>query len=198
MPNLPENVRPVEEVSDIAIDQVVIGSCTNGGYQDIKLAANLLKVKTVASALDLIIVPGSRQVEQMLLQDNTFAELIASGARVIEPGCGPCIGMGFVPGSGSLSLRTVNRNWQGRGGNKEGKLALCSVEVATASAIAGCIADPRELKSVCFTPEEKEYVKDDTLFVFPQEAWAKEVRSSSNIIPLKTQSPPQEKLKGKQ
>lgn len=196
MPFSPDNVQTIEEVKGTKVDQIVIGSCTNGSYGDLKITAQMLKGKKISSEVDLIIVPGSRQVEQMLLRDGSFADFIEAGARVIEPGCGPCIGMGFVPGSGSLSLRTVNRNWPGRGGNKEAKLALCSAETAVASALKGVVADPREIFKISLKNDDIDYIKDDTLLVFPAKAGNKEIRRSKNIVPLKPQTPPESVLKG--
>ena len=132
-------------------------------------------------------------VEQMLIADGSMAKFIAAGARVIEPGCNACIGIGFVPGTGHLSLRTVNRNWVGRGGTNKGYLALSSVETAVASAIAGCIADPRDLPRVVY--EDRPYIIDDLLFLQPQGS-SVEVRRSPNIVALKRQEPVGDRAEG--
>ncbi|MBC7257377.1 MAG: aconitate hydratase, partial [Chloroflexi bacterium] len=143
MPGSPDNVVPVTEVAGTKIDQVYIGSCTNGSYRDIKVVAEMLKGKRVAKEIDVVVSPASRQAWEMLIEDGSFLALTKAGVRLIEPGCNACIGIGFVPGTNTLSLRTVNRNWKGRGGNELGKLALTSPEVAAASALKGAIADPR-------------------------------------------------------
>ena len=148
MPGMPDNVYDIEEVAGTKINQVYIGSCTNGSYHDLKIVAEMLKGKHVSTDIDVIVSPGSRQAWEMLMEDGSFLSFTKAGVRMIEPGCNACIGIGFVPGNGHLSLRTVNRNWKGRGGNKFGKIALCSPQVAAASALAGVIADPRELPQV--------------------------------------------------
>ncbi|VUT27883.1 MAG: Isopropylmalate/citramalate isomerase large subunit [Candidatus Syntrophoarchaeum sp. GoM_oil] len=193
MPGMPDNVYPVEEVSGTPIDQVFIGSCTNGGYADIKKAALILEDKKVDPSIELIVSPGSRQVLQMLIHDGSVEKLVKSGARVIDPGCNACIGIGFVPGHGHLSLRTVNRNWAGRGGSKFGRIALSGVELAAASAINGEIADPRELDPV--KVDMIDYIVDDLLMLKPQGEKV-EIRRSPNIAPLKRQEPLPEKLEG--
>ena len=195
MPFSPDNVKKVTEVAGEKVHQVVIGSCTNGGYREIKLAAEMLKGKKVHPDTDLIIVPGSRQVQQMLLADDSVKLLTEAGGRVIDPGCGPCIGMGFVPGSGQLSLRTVNRNWQGRGGNKEGRLALCSSQVAVAAAVAGVIADPRKLCNPVIVEEPSSFIVDDTLLISSQPQ-DNEIVRGPNIMPIKKQIPLVNVLKG--
>ncbi len=193
MTGMPDNVKDMTEVAGTHLDQVVIGSCTNGGYRDLRIAADMLRGKQVAKSLDCILTPGSRQVEQMLLADGSAAALVKAGVRFIEPGCNACIGIGFVPGTGHLSLRTVNRNWVGRGGTNKGFLALSSVETAVASALAGHIADPRKLPEVAF--EETDYVIDDLLLLAP-EGPGVEIRRSPNIVAMKGQVPPAEVLGG--
>jgi len=193
MTGMPDNVKDIGEVAGTHLDQVVIGSCTNGGHRDLRIAADMLRGKHVAKTLDCILSPGSRQVEQMLFADGSAEVLIKAGVRFIEPGCNACIGVGFVPGTGHLSLRTVNRNWVGRGGTNKGFLALSSVETAVASALAGHIADPRKLPEVQF--EETDYVLDDLLLLQP-EGPEVEIRRSPNIVAMKNQTPPAGVLKG--
>ncbi len=193
MPGMPDNVSDVEAVAGTKLDQVFIGSCTNGSYRDVKMVAEMLKGKKVSTDIDVILSPGSRQAWEMLMEDGSFLELTRAGVRMIEPGCNACIGIGFVPGTGHLSLRTVNRNWEGRGGNKFGKLALCGPQVAAASALKGAIADPREL------PEPKvkvdRLIVDDYLIVEPQGPEV-EIRRSPNIVPLGRQTPLEPVLRG--
>lgn len=186
MPGMPDNVYDIDEVKGTKIDQVYIGSCTNGSYRDIKVAAEILKGKHVSPDIDVIVSPASRQAWEMLMEDGSFLELTKAGVRMIEPGCNACIGIGFVPGYGHLSLRTVNRNWKGRGGNKFGKIALCSPEVAAASALVGKIADPRELPPVEVKIDH--LTVDDTLILEPQGPSVK-IRRAPNIVPLASQRP---------
>ncbi|MCD6497699.1 MAG: aconitate hydratase [Deltaproteobacteria bacterium] len=194
MTGMPDNVKDMIEVAGTHLDQVYIGSCTNGSYRDLQIAAKLLKGRHVAPTLDCIVSPGSRQAEQMLLQDGSIETFIEAGVRVIEPGCNACIGIGFVPGNGHLSLRTVNRNWVGRGGTNKGYLALSSVETAVASAIAGCIADPSKLPQVSY--EERPYVIDTLLFLEP-EGPKVAIRRSPNIVAIKPQKPMGDRLTGR-
>ncbi|MCK5526109.1 MAG: aconitate hydratase, partial [Candidatus Latescibacteria bacterium] len=129
----------------------------------------------------------------MLLKDGSIEALTRSGARVIDPGCNACIGIGFVPGDGQLSLRTVNRNWPGRGGNKNGRLALCSAQVAAASALSGVISDPRTLPPVAVG--DAEYIIDD-LLLLPPEGPETPILRTSNIVQLKPQMPLPQRLTG--
>jgi len=193
MPGMPDNVFDIEEVVGTKLDQVFIGSCTNGSYFDIKIVAEMLKGKKISTDIDVIVSPGSRQSWEMLMEDGSFLELTKAGVRMIEPGCNACIGIGFVPGNDHLSLRTVNRNWAGRGGNKFGKLALCGPQVAAASALTGTIADPRELPAVEVTVDR--LTVDDYLILDPQGAKV-EIRRSPNIVELGSQSPLEPVLEG--
>lgn len=193
MPGSPDNVVPVTEVAGTRIDQVYIGSCTNGSYRDIRVVAELLRGRRVAKEIDVIVSPGSRQAWEMLIADGSFLALTQAGVRMIEPGCNACIGIGFVPGTNSLSLRTVNRNWKGRGGNELAKLALASPEVAAASALKGVIADPRELPPVAVRVTD--LIVDDTLIIEP-EGGAVPVRRAPNIVKMAPPRPLPAVLKG--
>jgi len=193
MPGMPDNVFDVEEVAGTKLDQVFIGSCTNGSYRDLKIVAEMLKGKRISTDIDVVVSPGSRQAWEMLMEDGSFLELTKAGVRMIEPGCNACIGIGFVPGTGHLSLRTVNRNWEGRGGNKYGKLALCGPEVAAASALKGAIADPRDLPAPQVTIDH--LTVDDYLILEP-EGPSVEIRRSPNIVPLGQQKPLEPTLEG--
>ncbi|MBE6754733.1 MAG: aconitate hydratase, partial [Ruminococcaceae bacterium] len=144
-PHSPDNVVTVESLAGKKIDQVLIGSCTNSSWLDMMRVAAILKGKTVASNVSLAIAPGSKQVLSMLAANGALADIIASGARVLESACGPCIGMGQSPNSGGISLRTFNRNFEGRSGTADGQIYLVSPETAAASAIAGVFTDPRTL-----------------------------------------------------
>ncbi len=186
MPGMPDNVYDIDEVLGTKIDQVFIGSCTNGSYHDIKIVAKMLKNKHVSTDFDVIVSPASRQVWEMLIEDGSFFDLTKAGVRMIEPGCNACIGIGFVPGYEHLSLRTVNRNWKGRGGSKFGKIALCSPEVAAASALAGRIADPRELPPV--TVKADRLIIDDYLIIEPS-GGGSPIERAPNIVQLESQEP---------
>ncbi len=193
MPGMPDNVFDIEEVAGTKLDQIFIGSCTNGSYFDIKAVAEILKGKKVCTDIDVIVSPGSRQSWEMLMEDGSFLELTKAGVRMIEPGCNACIGIGFVPGNGHLSLRTVNRNWAGRGGSKFGKLALCGPQVAAASALTGTIADPRELPTVDVKVDH--LTVDDYLILDPKGPDV-EIRRSPNIVEMGQQTPLEPVLKG--
>ena len=193
MPGMPDNVYDIDEVVGTKIDQIYIGSCTNGSYHDMKVAAEILKGKHVCTDFDVVVSPGSRQAWEMLLEDGSFLALTKAGARLIEPGCNACIGIGFVPGNGHLSLRTVNRNWKGRGGSKFGKIALCGPEVAAASALAGKIADPRELPQV---KVKVDHLTVDDYLILEPEGEGVDVRRAPNIVALDPQKPLAPKLTG--
>ena len=141
-PHSPDNVVEVASLADVKVDQVCIGSCTNSSLYDMLKVAAMLKGKTVAPGVSLSISPGSRQVLTMLADCGALTDILASGARVLECACGPCIGMGFSPNSGGVSLRTFNRNFLGRSGTKDGQVYLVSPETAVASALTGFITDP--------------------------------------------------------
>ena len=141
-PHSPDNVVAVSSLKNVKVDQVCIGSCTNSSLMDMLKVAAMLKGKTVAPGVSLSISPGSRQVLSMLADCGALTDILASGARVLECACGPCIGMGFSPNSGGVSLRTFNRNFLGRSGTKDGQVYLVSPETAVASALTGYITDP--------------------------------------------------------
>lgn len=145
MPHMPDKVKTVEEIGSIKIDQVCIGSCTNSSLFDMLKVAAILKGKTVAPNVSLSIAPGSKQVLSMLAENGALADMINAGARMLESACGPCIGMGQSPNSGGISLRTFNRNFEGRSGTADAGIYLVSPEVAAASAVAGVLTDPRTL-----------------------------------------------------
>ncbi len=144
-PSMPDNVVPVREVAGESIDQVIIGSCTNGAYEDILPAAKMLEGREIDRRTEMIIAPGSKQASELLAREGWTAELMAAGVNFSEATCGACIGIGHVPASDSVSLRTFNRNFEGRSGIEDDSVYLCSPEVATASAIKGEIVDPRDL-----------------------------------------------------
>jgi aconitate hydratase len=144
-PSMPDNVVPVHEVAGENVDQVLVGSCTNGAYEDILPVAKLLDGRETARRTETIIAPGSKQASEMLARNGYTAELMAAGVNVSEATCGACIGAGHVPASDSVSVRTFNRNFEGRSGMEEDAVYLCSPEVAAATALTGEITDPRDL-----------------------------------------------------
>ncbi|HQB30152.1 MAG TPA: aconitate hydratase [Syntrophales bacterium] len=144
-PHSPENIRTVRDLLDLPVQQVCIGSCTNSSYRDLATVAKILEGKTVHRDVSLIVSPGSRQVLETLARDGHLAELIRAGARIAESSCNFCIGNSFSPPSRGVSLRTSNRNFQGRSGTKDADVYLVSPETAAAAAISGKIADPRDL-----------------------------------------------------
>ncbi len=196
MPGSPDNVKYIEEVEGTEINQVFIGSCTNGSVYDLKIAASILDGKKISKNIDLIVSPGSKQVFQTLMNDGSIKKILDAGGRIVDPGCNACIGVGFVPGYKHLSLRTVNRNWFGRGGSKDCLIALCSAEIAAASAIEGKLADPRKYLNENFSFVIDDFVSDDCLIVKPFEDKRKILRGP-NIAPLKQNSPLPDILKGK-
>jgi len=144
-PHSPDNVKSVAEIGNMKIDQVCIGSCTNSSLLDMLKVAHILKGKTVHPDVSLSIAPGSKQVLNMLAKNGALSIMIDAGARILESACGPCIGMGQSPNSKGISLRTFNRNFEGRSGTKDGQIYLVSPEMAAASALTGVLTDPREL-----------------------------------------------------
>ena len=144
-PHSPDNVKTVAEIGKLKVDQVCIGSCTNSSFMDMMKVAYILKGKTVDPSVSLAIAPGSKQVLNMIASNGALATMIDAGARILESACGPCIGMGQSPNSGGVSLRTFNRNFEGRSGTKDGQIYLVSPEMAAISALTGYLTDPREL-----------------------------------------------------
>ncbi|MFT4945989.1 MAG: aconitate hydratase [Natronomonas sp.] len=144
-PSMPDNVVPVSEAAGEDVEQVIVGSCTNGGYVDILPAAKMLEGRSVNLSTEMIVAPGSKKSSEMLARQGWTAEMMAAGVNFSEATCGACIGIGHVPGSDSVSLRTFNRNFEGRSGIEDDNVYLCSPEVATAAAIKGEIVDPRDL-----------------------------------------------------
>lgn len=163
-PHSPDNVVEVSTLKDVKVDQVCIGSCTNSSLYDLLKVAAMLKGKTVHPSVSLSVSPGSRQVLTMLSDCGALSDILASGARVLECACGPCIGMGFSPNSAGVSLRTFNRNFLGRSGTKDGQVYLVSPETAVASALTGFITDPTTLgDSIHVTMPDKFLVNDSAV-----------------------------------
>ena len=142
-PSSPDNIKTIKELVGTKVNQVIIGSCTNSSYTDLMMVAEVLKGKVINSAVEFAIAPGSRQVMEELAQNGAMADIIGAGARILESGCGPCIGQGFSPADDTVSVRTFNRNFAGRSGTKGDKIFLVSPETAVVAALTGQIADPR-------------------------------------------------------
>ncbi len=196
-PHSPDNVKPVAELAGMKIDQVCIGSCTNSSMQDMLTVAAILKGKTIAPGVSLSISPGSKQVYTMLAECGALADIISAGARVLECACGPCIGMGFSPNSGGISLRTFNRNFEARSGTKDASVYLVSPEVAAASAIAGVMVDPTTLGAAPKIAMPDAFRIDDNMVLLPapaEEAENVEVLRGPNIKPIPVGKAPDETL----
>jgi aconitate hydratase len=186
-PHSPDNIKSVAELRGMKINQVCIGSCTNSSLSDMLTVAAMLKGKTVHPDVSLSISPGSKQVYTMLAECGALADIIASGARILECACGPCIGMGFSPGSGGVSLRTFNRNFLARSGTADASVYLVSPEVAAASAIAGVFTDPTELGTAPKITLPERFTINDNLIELPassEEAKALVVERGPNIKPI--------------
>ena len=196
-PHSPDAVKPVSQLAGMKIDQVCIGSCTNSSYLDMMRVAAVLKGKTVHPDVSLSIACGSKQVYHMLAANGALADIIAAGARVLECACGPCIGMGQSPNSAGVSLRTFNRNFEGRSGTADGQIYLVSPETAAASAIAGVFTDPRSLGGVASIPMPERFLINDNMIVPPiEEALMEtvEVKRGPNIKPLPIAGPLEESI----
>jgi aconitate hydratase len=166
-PHSPDNVKPIKELEGKKIDQVCIGSCTNSSYLDLMRVAHILKGKKVADNVSLAIAPGSKQVFNMLALNGALGDMIAAGARILESACGPCIGMGQSPNSGGISLRTFNRNFEGRSGTADGQIYLVSPETAAVSAINGVFTDPRCLGAVAEIEMPEKFLINDNMVIDP-------------------------------
>ena len=170
-PHSPDNIKSCKEVGRIKIDQVAIGSCTNSSYEDLMKVSRILRGRKVADHVSLVIAPGSRQVMEMIARNGALADIISSGARILENSCGPCIGMGQSPGTDSVSIRTFNRNFYGRSGTNSAQVYLASPELAAVSAIYGCLMDPREADfDIDFSDIHVDnFLIDDSMIIKPQE-----------------------------
>ena len=181
-PHSPDNVVEVSSLKGVRVDQVCIGSCTNSSLQDLLKAAAMLKGKTVHPGVSLSLSPGSRQVLTMLANCGALSDILASGARVLECACGPCIGMGFSPNAGGVSLRTFNRNFLGRSGTRDGQVYLVSPETAVASALTGFITDPTTTSEpLDIRMPEKFLINDSAILPPAAEGEAVEVLRGPNI-----------------
>jgi aconitate hydratase len=204
-PSSPDNVKTVREIAGIQVGQVVIGSCTNSSFADLMMVARILKGRRINNMLEFAIAPGSRQVLTMLADNGALADMISAGARVLETGCGPCIGQGFSPADGVVSVRTFNRNFAGRSGTRADQVYLVSPETAVASVLTGQITDPRDLPKLLGIKYPKielpdEFAVNDSMIEPPlgEEAAAKaKVRRAPTIVVPEAPSPLPQHLRGK-
>ncbi|MBE3091099.1 MAG: aconitate hydratase [Candidatus Atribacteria bacterium] len=199
-PHSPDKVVPVSSLNGLKVNQVVIGSCTNSSYSDLVRVAKILEGKTIAEHISLAIAPGSKQVLSMLAQNGVLATLIISGARILECACGPCIGMGQSPPTNSVSLRTFNRNFEGRSGTLSAKIYLVSPEVAAASAITGYFTDPREfgLEDYSEIKMPKTFLVNDNIILTPVNDYEEvEIIRGPNIKPFPLGKPLSPEVQGK-
>ncbi|MDR3644085.1 MAG: aconitate hydratase [Clostridia bacterium] len=186
-PHSPDRVASVREIGPIKVDQVCIGSCTNSSLLDMMRVAALLRGNRVHPDVSLVIAPGSKQVFNMLAQNGALADMIAAGARILECACGPCIGMGQSPASGAISLRTFNRNFEGRSGTADAQVYLVSPETAAVSALTGCLTDARTRGSEPDIRLPDSFLVNDNMIELPAseaQAEAVEVLRGPNIKPF--------------
>ena len=199
LPSSPGNVVPVREAAGEVTRQVCVGSSVNSSFEDLGIVAAVLRGRTVAPELDLTVTPGSRQILDMIVRSGVYADLLAAGARILEPACGPCIGMGQAPAAGAVSVRTFNRNFPGRSGTADDRVYLCSPATAAATALGGEIADPRELGELPeLTPPPANPEIDDRQIVLPPEDGREvELEKGRNIVPPPPVPPLPEEIAGR-
>ena len=191
-PHSPDNIKNISELAGKKVDQICIGSCTNSSYRDLMIVASILKGKTIAENVSLAIAPGSKQVYNMLALNGALGDLIAAGARILECACGPCIGMGQSPNSKGISLRTFNRNFEGRSGTADGQIYLVSPETAAASALAGVFCDPTTLGEQPEIVMPEEFLINDNMVAAPaavEDMDSVEVLRGPNIKPFPATEP---------
>jgi aconitate hydratase len=184
-PHSPDNIARVSDLEGMRIDQVAIGSCTNSSLEDLMTVATVLKGRRVHPDVSLVISPGSRQVLLEMTRNGALISLLEAGARVLEPACGPCIGMGQAPPSGGVSIRTFNRNFVGRSGTQDAEVYLVSPKTAAVSAIAGVLTDPRKVKPISKIRLPSSIVIDDSMIIKPaSNPESVEVVRGPNIRPI--------------
>lgn len=197
-PHLPDNVKRVSEIENLKIDQVAIGSCTNSSYTDMMKAAKILENKKVHEDVSLVISPGSANIMRILAENGALATFLKAGARILESGCGPCIGMGQAPKTGAVSLRTFNRNFKARSGTADAEVYLVSPQTAAISAIKGCLTSPENLGTDLNVEEPKTYGKNEAYFIYPDEKDRNSpVVMGPNIKEVPVGEPLGEKIEGK-
>lgn len=193
-PHSPDNVNTVRSLRDLELTQIAIGSCTNSSFKDMAVAAHILKGRQVAEGVSLVVSPGSRQILAKMCETGIIKDFVDAGARILEPTCGPCNGIGQAPESGSNSLRTHNRNFKGRSGTADANVYLCSVETAAVSALTGKLTDPRTVDFSISFPDET-FQRNDGLLSIPDAPDSTvEVVRGPNIKPIPTAHPLENEL----
>ena len=191
-PSSPDNVETIAEIAGSRISQIAVGSCTNSSFADLMMVAKVLKGRRINNMVEFAVAPGSREVLKMLTKNGALADMISAGARILESACGPCIGLGFSPADGAVSLRTFNRNFAGRSGTANDRVYLVSPETAVASALTGRITDPRDLPKLLKIkyPEirmPRQFIIDDSMIEKPlseqKAAKAEVLRGSTIVVP---------------
>jgi len=196
-PSMPDKVVTVREIEGLEIHQVCVGSCTNSSYMDLTRVAAILEGKTIHPRVSMTLGPGSKQVFEMIASEGTLVDIIASGARIIEAGCGPCIGMGQAPPTGAVTIRTFNRNFPGRSGTKNDKSYLCSPETAAVSAIKGVLTDPRNFGEYPGVKLPVKFIINDNMIEIPPEDGSDvEIIRGPNIKAVPTKDPLTDELSG--
>lgn len=198
-PHSPGTVVPLRDLLGKKVDQVCVGSCTNSSYRDLMAVAQIVKGKKVHPDVSGTVSPGSRTIVKMITRNGAFADIVGAGFRILENACGPCIGMGLAPNSSGISVRTFNRNFEGRSGTKDAQVYLVSPEVAAYTAIMGEFADPRDLGKMKKIAEPKTYDYDDNLIVKPlskAESSKIQIVRGPNIKPLPNFDPLASSLSG--
>ena len=196
-PSSPDNVCRVDEEEGKKVDQVLIGSCTNSSFKDLTTVASILKGRHVHPNVSVAVVPGSRQVLQLLAENGSLKILIDAGVRILQSACGPCIGLGEAPSTNAVSLRTFNRNFKGRSGTKDDYVYLVSPEVAAVSALTGEITDPRRYGTYPELPYPTSFHADDSMLILPPQSGENvELIRGPNIKPLPTRGPTEDNLEG--
>jgi aconitate hydratase len=198
LPQSPGNVVPVAEVAGAEVVQVCVGSSVNSAYEDLATVAAVLRDRTVHAGVQLTVTPGSRQVLDVITRSGVYSDLLASGARMLEPICGPCIGIGQAPIKGRPSLRTFNRNFPGRSGTAEDQVYLCSPSTAAASALTGAITDPRSGDRPALRPAAPPdltlHLRHITPPLPPDERRAVTIERGDNLVPPSAPEPLPEDL----
>jgi len=196
LPHMPDRVVRISEKEGLRIDQVFIGSCTNSSYSDLMRVAEILKGKTVHPSVSLVIAPGSRQVMYNLASNGALADLVSAGARILECACGPCVGIGQAPPTGGISLRTSNRNFEGRSGTADAKVYLVSAETAAVSALYGKLTDPRSMGYPITIEIPERFNVDDNMIITAKAPEETELIMGPNIKPLPEFEPMKDRIKG--
>ena len=197
-PSSPDNVVPVCDVEGLPVAQVCVGGCVNSSYEDLTTVATVLRGNSVHPGVSLTVTPGSKQVLTMIAQSGALADLVAAGARVLEAGCGPCIGMGQAPPAGAVSVRSFNRNFKGRSGTVDDKVYLASPETCAATALHGRVTDPRQLGDPVSAEHPARYLTSDNMIIAPPEVSEHiEVLRGSNIKPVPLAQPVPDTLRGR-